>query len=238
MPNDNTSPPPDPDLAVQLASLKLDAAKPLIISDADEVILKFVQALEQHLDRAGYTLKLRSYALTGNIHRHRDDAAADAATVKELLAGFFTASVDAIEPADGAVDALSQLAAGSNIVILSNVPSGVRNRRAAHLTELGLGFPVIANKGAKGTAVAHLSRLVQRPVFFIDDIPSHHAAVAGTAAHVHRIHYVADVRLAALCPTDVDCHLRAANWDDIVSYIEAVIDDGENSNATNPGPLS
>ena len=69
----------------QVTALRLHAERPLIISDADEVLLQFVRALEDFLDAEGLHLALTSFALTGNIRRRATDEALPGPEVRELL---------------------------------------------------------------------------------------------------------------------------------------------------------
>ena len=80
------------------------------------------------------------------------------------------------------------------------------------------------NAGAKGDAVRQLAARVTAPVFFVDDIPTHHTSVAERANHVHRIHYVADPRLSLLLGPAEHSHLRATDWNNIHQYVIEVLD--------------
>ncbi|WP_308909541.1 hypothetical protein [Pseudokordiimonas caeni] len=188
-----------------------DPEKPLLILDADEVLLRFMEALEAYLLGEGYELRLKSFAITGNVYdRHGVLVAAD--HVRELLSSFFTARTRDIEPVPGAADALAALSADWQIVVLSNVPSAQREARAANLAGHGMPYPVIASKGGKGEFVATLTAGLKAPTVFVDDLPPHHASVARHAPATHRLHMVADPRLAALLPPAPDAHVRIDDW--------------------------
>ena len=47
---------------------------------------------------------------------------------------------------------------------------------------------------------------------FVDDLPPHHASVAQHAAHVGRLHMVADPALRGLIPAAPDAHARIDGW--------------------------
>ena len=64
-------PKPDPlaiDEAVipQIDALDLVPGRPLVVSDADEVLVQFVAGLELYLETQGLWLDLQSFALTGD----------------------------------------------------------------------------------------------------------------------------------------------------------------------------
>lgn len=210
------------DVARQIADLDIDPDRPIVISDADEVVLQFVAALEDFLaarPRAMF-LDLSSFALTGNI-RYRDTSEpVPAADVKALLAGFFEERTEHLSPVPGAAEALARLAARAQIVILSNVPIGQRDARRRSLQRHGMDFPVIANSGAKGPAVARIVSAITAPAFFLDDIPHNIASVARESAEVVRMHFVADPRLARLVDPPPDCHFHGGDWPTARAFIE------------------
>src|SRR3546814_11402327 len=87
-------------------------------------------------------------------------------------------------------------------------------------------FPLIANSGPKGPAVVELLRRVPGSAVFIDDIPHNHASVARLAPAVHRLHYVADTRLAALPGPAADCHPRPPPLVEIQEHVSALLSRG------------
>ncbi len=215
---------PAPHVCEQIDSLRLDPARPLILCDADEVILQFVAGLEAFLTDEGYDLVLRSFRLHGNIfHRDSGEAAADE-TVSQLLTDFYAERQGLLEPVTGAPEALAGLSARAQIVILTNVALSNRPRREANLAQHGLAYPVIANEGVKGPAAARLSRGFAAPVFFLDDIPHNIVSVRAEVPQAVCIHVVADPRLAALLePADGSDH-RADRWDEIARLIHERLD--------------
>ena len=209
------------EVRAQLSGLALDARRPLVLTDADEVVLQFVVALELYLAERALYLDLSSYALTGNIRRVGDGAAESADAVKALLADFFDERVEHVLPVPGAAAALAALSSRAQVVVLSNVPFGRREARQRALKAHGMDFPVIANHGAKGAAVAEIVRRMAAPVVFIDDIPSNLASVARAAPETIRLHFVADARLARLSPPCPECHGRHDDWTSARAFIEA-----------------
>lgn len=208
----------------QIDEISLDARRPLFISDADEVIFKFMEGLESFLKDNAHYIDLSSFALNGNIKALATDEPADGTKVQELLAGFFETRTDSLEPAHGAPETLNLIAERAQVLVLSNIAPKNRPARLRALNAHGMNFPVVANSGAKGEVVKELAAMVSAPVFFVDDIPMHIASVAEAANHVHRIHYIADPRLSALLGPADHSHLRAKDWANIHQYVSSILD--------------
>ena len=64
-----------PDVLAQADRITLDPMRPLILSDADEVLVQFASVLDEFLHENELYLDLVSFALTGNIKRKADDVA-------------------------------------------------------------------------------------------------------------------------------------------------------------------
>lgn len=210
-------------VAEQLAALPLRTGRPLLIVDADEVLFYFMRGLETFLASRELYFDWASYALHGNIRQRKDDSPVDAETLHPLLQRFFAEATELMEPVDGAAEALAKLSGSTQIVILSNVPMASRAARARALARHGMDFPLIANTGPKGPAVATMLQRVAAPAVFIDDIPHNHSSVAECAPAVHRLHFVADPRLAALLGPAPDCHHRLENWPLMETHVSGLL---------------
>lgn len=213
-----------PDVASQIEALALKPGRPLIVSDADEVLFAFMAGFERFLHSIDLYFHWGSFALTGNIRRRSDDVALEGEAVRALLPRFFEEHTELLEPVPGAADALRALSARAQIVVLSNLPLAQAAARQRALISHGMDYPLIANIGGKGTAVRYLEALVGAPVFFIDDIPSQHSSVRKAADKVLCLHLIADPRLAKLLgPAEHSDH-RADTWPEARAYIEAALD--------------
>jgi hypothetical protein len=164
-------------------------------------------------------LDLKSFALTGNIKRRADMTPLSGIEVKEMLDGFFLSETANLDPAPGAADALARLNQLADIVILSNIPLAQRADRIAALDRCGMAYPVIANSGHKGPAVAALCGDLSAPIVFLDDLPPNLQSVADHAPHVHRLHMIADKRLRRMIPASPIAHARHDDWADALPYI-------------------
>lgn len=201
----------------------LDPTRPLIICDADEVLLQFLAGLERFLVRQRCYLDLGSFRIHGNIkHQDTNHPVADEAVTK-LIADFFASDTRHLEPVPGAAAALQSLSYHAQIVILSNVPESSRDARIENLHEHGMPYPVIAGKGLKGPVVRNIIGTHSHPVVFIDDLPPNISSVAKETPHVHRLHFIADPRLARLMPASPDAHGRIDDWPQASTWIASVI---------------
>lgn len=200
--------------------------RPLLITDADEVLFAFMASFERHLHDNDAYFNWASYRLNGNIIARVDETPVDNPAVKALISEFFDRHTRNIDPLDGAAEAMASLVAerGLQIIVLSNVPARNHGDRSWALARHGMDYPLIANQGAKGKAVAYLAACTKAAVFFIDDAPSHHDDVAEHANHVRRIHFVGHPRLAELIGPAEASHLRAFSWDEIRRFIEDHLD--------------
>ena len=203
--------------------IRIDPTRPLIISDADEVLLQFMVGLERFLDRHACYMDITSFRIHGNVkHRASGDTVADE-TVTGLLKTFFESETGKLEAVPGATAALTGLSKHAQIIILSNLPETSRLARIENLLGHGIDYPVIAGKGPKGEVVKRLIENFTQPVVFIDDLPPHIASVATETPHVHRLHFIADTRLASLLPKAEDAHARIDTWPEAAAWITSVI---------------
>lgn len=214
----------DENVIPQIDALTLVRGRPLIVSDADEVLLQFMVGLERYLETQDLWIDLQSFALTGNIKRRDNNEPVPPSAMPALLDAFFAASAHDLDVVPGAVEALSVLSERAQIVILTNVPLEAKARREASLAAQGIPFPVIANKGLKGGAVRRLAGRVEAPVIFLDDIPHNLSSVAKAHAPATLIHFIADPRLAKLLGPAPDSHFHTTEWSAARRFIEERLD--------------
>ncbi|MDO8287945.1 MAG: hypothetical protein Q7T44_01875 [Parvibaculum sp.] len=214
----------DPDVVPQIEALELVRGRPLIVTDCDEVLIQFLVGLETYLETQGLWLDLKSYALTGNIKRRDTNIALDPSDIPALMKDFFTTSTGSLLPVAGAADALQALSVRAQIVVLTNIPLVDKEARMRNLVAEGMDYPVIANKGLKGSAVRMMADRVDAPVFFLDDIPHNIASVAMAHEPCHRLHFIADKRLAMLMGQSPDSHFHTSEWTEAHAFITARLD--------------
>ena len=113
------------------ATVPVVIGRPLLIVDADEVLLAFARGFDLFLRQRGCYLDFSSYRLHGNVRRMDDNTPLIDVEVTELLQDF-RADLDSLEPIEGAKDAMAELSETMSIVVLSNVsitqaPARLRN---------------------------------------------------------------------------------------------------------------
>jgi FMN phosphatase YigB (HAD superfamily) len=198
---------------------RLVSGRPLVIVDADEVLLRFAEGFDRFLREEGLFLDLASYRLHGNVRRLDDRTAILDVEVTALLEEF-RRELDWLEPVKGARESLSDLAKSASIVVLTNIAPEQAVARTRNLAALGFDFPLVANTGLKGPAVKHLANRAAAQVWFIDDIPQHLASSAEHAPDVTRIHLVGDAQLKPLLPPSPHANLYAEDWAAASAFIQ------------------
>lgn len=208
------------DFVLSSVLAKLARDRPLVIVDADEVLLRFVDGFDRFLRARGRYLDLTSYRLHGNVKALADNSVALDVEVTALLEEF-RRDLDSLEAVPGAREALSFLSQAASIVVLSNVSAMQASARRRNLLSLGFDYPLVANDGPKGPAVKQLAAGTVAPSFYIDDLPHHLASAAEMAPDVFRIHLVGDARLAGLLPLTFHAHCHAGDWETAATFIKA-----------------
>lgn len=198
--------------------------RPLVVTDADGVLLCFTGGLERWLGERGLYLDLTSYRLEGAIKR-MDDKTCVLHVETMALIEEYREDLDCLEAVDGALEALAELSKVASIVVLSNVNHRQAVARLRNFAALGLDYPLIANDGGagyladKGHAVKALSAKAAAPAFFIDDIPSNLADVAKAAPETKLIHLVESPLLRNLLGQNFPAHIHAESWDEAKTFI-------------------
>jgi hypothetical protein len=193
--------------------------RPLVVCDADEVLLQFLRGLERALGQQDLYLDLSSYAISGNVKRTGTGEALTQPEVSAIISTFHAEGGLALDAVEGAALALEQISRHAQIVILTNIGADIAGRRRDNLTRLGMNYPVVPNSGLKGPALQRMAELAAAPVFFIDDIPQHHAAVAEAWPDTHQIHFVADPRLFAMAKPSPHARLFSSDWSETGDHI-------------------
>ncbi len=199
-------------------------ARPLIVSDCDGVLLHFIAPFIDYLGAVhGLSLKMDSFALTGNVKR-ADGSAVEPREFPPLLDGFFSDWMHNQHPIPGAADALALLARECDVVVLTNIADSHAARRTAELARLGMPYRVIGNQGGKGAPLRKLLDEFQpSEAIFIDDLPPNHTSVKAHVPHVHRLHMVAEAEVRHLIPAAPDAHARHDEWPAMLSHIETIL---------------
>ncbi len=197
------------------------AKRPLLITDCDEVLLHMVSHFDAWLGEAH---DIRFAFETGNFgeamtHNPTGDLV-PREQVWPLLDQFFRQEMHRQTIVPGAVEALGQIGEIADIVILTNLGDEAHPWRVDQLANHGIRHEVVCNSGGKGIpARAIIDRYGAGATVFVDDLPVHHASVAKHAPEVHRLHMVAEPRLAPAVPTAEHAHARIDDWPTAATWI-------------------
>ena len=217
-----------PETAAKLiGQLDLAPARPLIICDVDEVVVRFLDGFERFLESEGLWLDAASFSLSGNVRRTCDGRAVTQERLEMLFQDFFPRYTASLEPVEGASEALRRLSQKCQIIMLTNLAHAYFGLRRQNLDRHDFPYPLITNQGPKGPAVRQLASNITEPVFFIDDIPQYHASVREHAPHVHLIHFIADERFARHAPVVEAAALKTAKWAEVEDYITTTLNGPE-----------
>jgi hypothetical protein len=201
-------------------------SRPLIISDCDEVLLHMVVPFRSWLDES-HGIHFDFSSSFEEALRHKDSGdVVERMHVWRLLGAFFETEMHRQAPISGAVEAMTDLAARADIVIVTNIGEENAAARAKQLHAAGLPFRVIGNRGGKGPAVAQLMA-EYRPnlTIFIDDLESNHSSVCADVPQVWRLQLVGEPEIAPHAPTARDAHARIDDWASAKRWIAAKFDE-------------
>ena len=108
----------------------------------------------------------------------------------------------------------------ADIVVLTNLGDHAHPWRVEQLEKHGIRHEVVTNQGGKGVpARSIIARYGAGRTAFVDDLPVHHASVAKHAPEVHRLHMVAEPRLAPAVPKAEHAHIRIDDWPTAADWI-------------------
>jgi hypothetical protein len=206
------------EISNQIETLELDPDRPLVISDADEVLLQFMRQFEVYLNRNEMWIDLSSFKLQGNIKYKGSDEVVDMMN-RNIIDDFFAAETLNFSPVDGAAEALTALSKEAQVIILTNLPIAQKNERQINLSKHGMDYPVIVGSGLKGPAVKSLGDKINAPLFFLDDIPHNINSVAEYFPMSGRIHMIADPRLSKLIGAAEGASARIDQWQEAQNWI-------------------
>lgn len=196
-------------------------SRPLLITDCDEVLLHMVSHFDVWLGEAH---GIRFAFETGNfgeamIHKESGEQVAED-QVWPLLSDFFRSEMHRQTLVPGALEALGRIGEVADVVILTNLGDEARPWRVDQLARHGIRHEVVCNRGGKGVPAREIiERYGAGAAVFVDDLPVHHASVAKHAPEVHRLHMVAEPRLAPAVPTAEHAHVRIDDWPTATQWI-------------------
>ena len=208
-----------PNTKKQISGLNIDPTLPLMIFDADEVLVHFAEPFSTYLKKHNHRLHLNGYRLDNAIKKAETDDVADPDTAKDLVWGFIHEETKNQPAAKGAPEALKKLQAYAQIIILSNVPHSVHNDRVLNLKNIGMDYPLISNEGMKGPAVKEILKEHKADSFFIDDNPYQVESVYNDNPSTVCVHFSVCDLIKPYMPKAVGASVEPTSWDDLVSKL-------------------
>lgn len=212
----------DPETERQIAELALDT-RPLLVLDVDDVVLEFLRPFIRFLGEQDHELALTTFKLNGNIRNRATGELASKEQVAVMVAAFFNAQSEWQTLAEGAAQAIAQIAEEAEIVMLTAMPHRFRETRRAHLDALGLSYPLVTTESAKGPALKRLRGSSGRPVAFVDDMPTNHDSVLATVPDAHMFHLMSMPELRSLLPPLPDGVHLVDTWHDAAPKIATAL---------------
>ena len=199
-------------------------AKPLIISDCDEVLLHMIVPFGQWLDETQNV----SFKLIGNDFSSaiRDKVSGEPVPPEEiwrLLGGFFDGEMHRQTPIAGAIAAINTLKDHADVVILTNLHDRHNQARREQLLTHGIDARVFTNQGPKGPALqAIMDEYQPSRAVFIDDLAQHHGSAAEMVPQIDRLHLCGEPTLAP----HITCgfaaghaHARIDTWEHALPWL-------------------
>ncbi|MGH6705387.1 MAG: HAD family hydrolase [Sphingomicrobium sp.] len=196
-------------------------SRPLLITDCDEVLLHMVSHFDDWLGEAhGIRFAFETGSFGGAMTEITSGEVVAEDRVWPLLDQFFRQEMHRQTLVPGALEALGRIGEVADIVILTNLGDEAHPWRVDQLASHGIRYEVVCNRGGKGVpALALIERYGATRTVFVDDLPVHHASVAKHAPDVHRLHMVAEPRLAAAVPSAEHAHARIDDWPTACEWI-------------------
>ena len=216
-----------PNTKKQISNLNIDPNLPLMIFDADEVLVHFAEPFATYIKKHNHRLHLTGYRLDNAIKKADTDEVADPDTAKDLVWRFINEETKSQPAAKGAPQALMKLQAYAQIIILSNVPHSVHDDRVANLKSLNMDYPLISNEGMKGPAVKEILRNHKAQSFFIDDNPYQVESVYNDNQQTVCVHFSVCDLVKPYMPKAVGASIEPTSWEDLVAQLIGCLKDDE-----------
>ncbi len=204
-------------------ALTIDPNKPLIISDADEVIFELFGHLFKYFDEYGFDFRgesLVGFEIMNHLYCHKSGETIKIDLFHKIMADFFEHHGATVPFVENAYKNLTYLSSYCQIIILTNAPHSYRDDRIEIYNRQGINFPIITNIGNKYAAVKKLTEHHVAPVFFIDDSPEHHLAILENLDDVNCIHFIGDKEYAKLVANVENADFISTCWHEVRHYID------------------
>lgn len=199
-------------------------ARPLIISDCDEVLLHMIVPFGGWLEETQPV----SFKLIGNdfskaIRDKQSGEPVEPMEIWRLLNLFFEGEMHRQSPIAGAVGAINTLKDHADVVILTNLADRHNEARRHQLAAHGIDARVFTNQGPKGPALqAILEEYRPSRAVFIDDLAQHHGSAAEHVPEIDRLHLCGEPTLAPHITCGFEAghaHARIDTWEHALPWL-------------------
>ena len=178
-----------PPANTQIKAISIDPNLPLVLVDADEVLVHFAIPFRNYLLKRGYELKLNGYTLQNAIFNVKSNRPVVPHTGKNLVINFIKEETHRQPATPGAIDSIKAISKYAQIIIISNVPRYAHKARVTNLKALDLPFPFVSNEGPKGPALKQICDQIKKPSVFIDDNSSQILSAKKFVPHLYRFYF-------------------------------------------------
>ena len=221
--NFDIGPKMEQDTHIQIKSLSIDTNKPLLIFDADEVLVLFASHFAWFLNERGWELNLKGYRLDDAIQHRQDGHLADKKTYQNLIDDFIDQETSKQPEAPGAAETLKKFSQYAQIIILTNVPKRAYKQRLENLSNLNMKYPTITNSGLKGPALFEITKLTNSTCVFVDDNPFQIESAAKYAPDIYRFHFTACHLVKRTMPFAAGATHRPTSWKEINTLLTQIL---------------
>lgn len=206
----------------ELHEAEVERGRPLLVVDADEVLVEFATHFRDYCVGAGYSFNLTEYSLDSAL-RDSQGRALSREQITPLIWGFIETHTHEQWEIPGAAAALADLSSAAQIVVLTNAPFKMRAERIANLTGLGMDYPVVMNEGGKGRALRWLAERADAPMAFVDDSVAQIGSAAKHAPDATLLHLVGSDLVRGIVAPAEKAHHHPNNWDEAAPLIRAAL---------------
>lgn len=205
-------------------------ARPLVISDCDEVILHMVSPFRDWLGaNEGVDFDLAGSNFAEAMRWQENGELLEPQDIWRMLGRFFDTQMDRQMPIAHAIESLNALTEQADVVVLTNLVDERRKHRTEQLLAHGLEAKVYTNQGPKGPALRRiLEEYAPSRAVFIDDLAQHHGSVREISPDTLRLHMCGEPSIAGA----IDCahragdaHARIDRWADALPWLQTRLED-------------
>ena len=199
----------------QIKKLNIKSNIPLVIVDADEVIVHFAKPFVLFLKKRGFLLELNGYTLSDSIKNIETNKIIKNTKSQKLVIDFIKKETKKQPLTKGALQSLNIISNFAQVIILTNVPQYAYEDRILNFKNYNISFPVIINEGPKGPALLELCKTLKKPAIFIDDNLSQIESAEKFVPKIYRFHFTGCELVQRLLPKSLAATHNPKSWKEV-----------------------